>query len=61
MRFEELEAQTLDQIGSPEGQTLARTLVQNHQVRQGYRLPDRLRGVVLDGQPYVVEAKILDD
>jgi len=61
MRFEELEAQTLDQIGSPEGQTLARTLVQNHQVRHGYRLPDRLRGVVLDGQPYVVEAKILDD
>ena len=61
MRFEELEAQTLDQIGSPEGRAKAQTLVQEHQVRHGYRLPDRLRGVVLDGQPYAVEAKILDD
>jgi hypothetical protein len=60
MRFDELEAQTLDQIGSPEGQARARTLVQDHQVRHGYRLPDRLRGVVLDEQPFKVEAKILD-
>src|SRR5208337_1793193 len=61
MRFEELEAQTLDQIGSPEGQAQARIMVQNHQVRHGYRLPDRLRGVVLDQQPYTVEVKIQDD
>jgi len=61
MRFEELDAQTLDQIGSPEGNAQAQTMVQNHQVRHGYRLPDRLRGVVLDGQPFTVEAKIQDD
>ena len=61
MRFEELDAQTLDQIGTPEDKAQARTLVQNHQVRHGYRLPDRLRGVVLDDQPFRVEAKILDD
>ena len=61
MRFEELDAQTLDQIGSPEGVAQAQTLVQNHQVRHGYRMPDRLRGVVQDDQPYMVEAKIQDD
>jgi hypothetical protein len=61
MRFEQLEAQTLDQIGTPEGQAQARTMVQNHQVRHGYRLPDRLRGIVLDQQPYPVEVKIQDD
>jgi uncharacterized Zn finger protein len=61
MRFEELEAQTLDQIGIPEGQAQARIMVQNHQVRHGFRLPDRLRGVVLDPQPYTVEVKIQDD
>lgn len=61
MRFEELEAQTLDQIGSPEGQAKAKTLVQERQVCHGYRLPDRLRGVVLDPQPCMVEVKIQDD
>ena len=61
MRFEDLEAQTLDQIGTPEGHARARTLVENQQVRHGYRLPDRLRGVVLDEQPFTVEVKIQDD
>ncbi|MFI5331716.1 MAG: SWIM zinc finger domain-containing protein, partial [Desulfobaccales bacterium] len=61
MRFDELDTQTLDQIGSPEAVAQARTLVQDHQVKHGYRMPDRLRGVVLDGQPYTVEAKIQDD
>ena len=61
MRFDDLDTQTLDQIGSPEAVAQARTLVQDHQVKHGYRMPDRLRGVVLDGQPYTVEAKIQDD
>lgn len=61
MRFEDLDAKTLDQIGTPENNARALTLVQNQQVRHGYRLPDRLRGVVLEEQPYQVEVKILDD
>ena len=61
MRFEDLDAQTLDQIGTPEDNAQARTLVQNHQVQHGYRLPDRLRGVVLDEQPFQVEVRIQDD
>ncbi len=61
MRFDELDTQTLDQVGSPEVVAQAQSLVQNHQVKLGYRSPDRLRGVVQDGQPYMVEAKIQDD
>jgi hypothetical protein len=61
MRFEDLDAQTLDQIGTPENNERARTLVQNQQVRQGYRMPDRLRGLVIDEQPFQVEVKILND
>ena len=61
MRFEDLDAKTLDQIGTPENNARALTLVQNQQVRHGYRLPDRLRGVVLEEQPYQVEVKIQDD
>jgi hypothetical protein len=40
MRFEDLDAQTLDQIGTPENNARARTFVQNQQVRHGYRLPE---------------------
>jgi len=61
MRFEELDAQTLDQIGTPEDNAKARLLVENHQVKHGYRLPDRLRGLVLDGQPFRVEVRIQND
>ena len=61
MRFEELDAQTLDQIGTPEDNAKARLLVENHQVKHGYRLPDRLRGLVVDEQPYRVEVRIKDD
>jgi hypothetical protein len=61
MRFEDLDAKTLDQVGTPENNARAQTLVQNQQVRHGYRLPDRLRGVVVDEAPYQVEVKILDD
>lgn len=61
MRFEDLKAPTLEQIGTPEGNVRARSLVQNRQVRHGYRLPDRLRGVVLDELPYPVEVKIQND
>lgn len=61
MRFEDLDTQTLEQIGTPEGNDRARSLVQNQQVRHGYRLPDRLRGVVADEQTFPVEVKILND
>ncbi len=61
MRFEDLDAQTLDQIGTPEDNEKARSLVENHQVEHGYRLPDRLRGLVMDGQPFRVEVRITDD
>ena len=61
MRFEDLDAQTLDQIGTPEDNDKARLLVENHQVEHGYRLPDRLRGLVLDEQPFRVEVRIKDD
>jgi hypothetical protein len=61
MRFEDLDAQTLDQIGSPEGNARARELVENQQVKHGYRLPDRLRGVVFDGTPFQVEVRIQND
>jgi hypothetical protein len=61
MRFEDLDAQTLDQIGTPEDNDKARLLVENRQVKHGYRLPDRLRGLVLDEQPFRVEVKIQND
>jgi uncharacterized Zn finger protein len=61
MRFEDLDAQTLDQIGTPEANAKARELVENHQVEHGYRLPDRLRGVVMDEQPFRVEVRVQDD
>jgi hypothetical protein len=61
MRFEDLDAQTLDQIGTPENNARARTFVQNQQVRYGYRLPDRLRGVVVDEVPFQVEVKVQND
>jgi uncharacterized Zn finger protein len=61
MRFEELEAQTLNQIGTPEATAKARDLVQGQQVLHGYRLPDRLLGVALDEQPNQVEVRIKND
>jgi hypothetical protein len=61
MRFEELDAQTLDQIGTPEGMAKARSLVEDQQVKYGYRSPDRLRGVVVDEQPCLVSVRILND
>lgn len=61
MRFEDLDAQTLDQIGTPQGNARAQELVQNQQIKHGYRSPDRLRGVVLDEVPFQVEVRILDD
>ena len=61
MRFEDLDAQTLDQIGTPEANDKARELVENHQVEHGYRLPDRLRGVVMDEQAFRVEVRVQDD
>jgi uncharacterized Zn finger protein len=61
MRFEDLQAQTLDQIGTPEATAQARSLVQNHQVVNGYRWPDRLQGVVRDKRIYPVEVKIQNE
>jgi uncharacterized Zn finger protein len=61
MRFEDLDAKTLDQIGTPENNARAQAFVQNQQVRHSYRLPDRLRGVVVDEAPYQVEVKIQND
>jgi uncharacterized Zn finger protein len=61
MRFEELQSQTLEQIGSPEANALARTLVEEERVHHGYRSPDRLQGVVEDGEDFQVEVKIKND
>jgi uncharacterized Zn finger protein len=61
MRFEELDAQTLEQIGTPADNDKAKALVENHQVQHGYRLPDRLRGLVWDEQAFRVEVRITDD
>ncbi len=61
MRFDELQPQTLEQIGSPEANALARTLVEEGHVHHGYRSPDRLQGVVEDGESFQVEVKIKND
>ena len=61
MRFEELEAQTLNQIGTPEATGKAKALVQGHHVLHGYRMPDRLLGVVLDDQTIQVEVRTQND
>jgi hypothetical protein len=61
MRFEDLDAQTLTQIGTPEATGHAQELVKSHQVKFGYRMPDRLRGRVVDGPAFKVEARIQND
>lgn len=61
MRFEDLQAQTLGQIGTPEAMERARAQVQNQQVQHGYRLPDRLQGVVWDDQAFQVEVRIQNE
>ncbi|MEW6388543.1 MAG: hypothetical protein AB1491_13600 [Thermodesulfobacteriota bacterium] len=61
MRFEDLNAQTLGQIGTAEAVARARQLVQEQQVQHGYALPDRILGVVWDEEVHQVEAKIKDD
>ncbi len=61
MRFEELDAQTLSQIGAPETTGKAKDLVQGQHVLHGYRLVDRLRGVVWDDQAIQVEVRTQDD
>jgi uncharacterized Zn finger protein len=61
MRFEELDTQTLSQIGTPEATAKAKDLIQGQHMLHGYRLPDRLQGVVLDDQPMRVEVRIQND
>jgi uncharacterized Zn finger protein len=61
MRLEELDVQTLTQIGTPEATAKAKALVQGHLVLHGYRLPDRVRGVVWDDQAIQVEVRTQND
>src|SRR4030042_6469251 len=61
MRFEELDAEPLSQIGTPEATSKGKALVQGQHVLYGYRLPDRLRGVVWDDQPIQVEVRTQND
>ncbi len=61
MRFEDLQAQTLDQIGTPEARAQARTLVQNNRVQYCYRMPDRLQGLVQTEPPCQVEVKVQNE
>jgi uncharacterized Zn finger protein len=61
MRFDELDAKTLEQIGSPEAKAKARELLDHNQVQYGYRLPDRLHAVVADEESLPVEVRIKDD
>jgi|UniRef100_A0A7C3SIP6 uncharacterized Zn finger protein len=61
MRFDELQPQTLEQIGSPEAKARARILVEEGRVRHGYYSPDRLQGVVEDSEAFQVEVKIKND
>jgi hypothetical protein len=61
MRFVELDVQTLSQIGTPEATAQAKALVQGHHVLHGYRMPDRLRGVVWDDQSFLVEVRTRND
>jgi len=61
MRFEDIDTQTLKQIGTPQATEQAQALVQAHQVLHGYRLPNRLQGVVRDEKTFHVEVKIQND
>lgn len=61
MRFEDLKAATLEQIGAPEASAKAREMAKAGQVQFGYWLPDRLQGVVTDGEPCPVEVRVRED
>jgi hypothetical protein len=61
MRFEELDSQTLGQIGTPKATARAQELVKDQRVKYGYKLPHRLQGVVVDGHPCPVEVRIQND
>src|SRR4030043_798444 len=61
MRFEELDAQTRSQIGTPEATRKPKVLVQGQHVLYGYRLPDRCRGVGWEHQTIQVEVRTQND
>jgi len=61
MRLEDLLAETLDQIGTPETQAKARSLAQKDQVHYGYVQPDRIQMVVWDEEPCQVEVRTKDE
>jgi uncharacterized Zn finger protein len=60
MRIEDLQAQTLDQIGTPEANAQAQELMDNQQVHSAYRIGERLQVVVWDKEPLQVEVRIKD-
>ncbi len=61
MRFDELQIQTLERIGTPEANAKAKELVEGRQVMYGYRSPGRLHGVIMDEEPFPVEVRSKDD
>jgi uncharacterized Zn finger protein len=60
MRIEDLQAQTLGQIGAPEANARAQELIENQQVHSGYRTGERLQIMVWDPEPIHVEVRIKD-
>ncbi len=61
MRFEELQIQTLERLGTPEANEKARELVQERQILYGYKSAERLHGVVQEEESFPVEVRIKDD
>lgn len=61
MRFEDLDAEVVRRLGTPERVAQAQELVKNNQVRYRYRLPDRLQAAILDDRLYQVEVSLDDD
>ncbi len=61
MRFDQLDAQTLAQLGTVEVRDAARSLVQGQQVKHGYQQPDRLQALIWDEEALLVEVLIKND
>jgi len=60
MRIEDLDAQTLGQIASPEANARAQELIDEQHLQAGYRHGERLQVVVWDGESWPVEVRIKD-
>jgi len=61
MRFDELDAHTLERLGTPEANARARELVQDRQVLYSYYSAERLHAVVQDEESYPVEVRLRDE